>query len=179
MKIFGIGLERTATTSLVAAMQRLGFSATHFPASILEIERDDFVDDITVAYRFKRLDFLFPGSKFILTTREEAAWLDSCARWHGPRGDAPMPAGASVGFEALLALYGQTTFDPDVWLAGRRRYHQRVFDYFAARPDDLLLLDICGGEGWEILMPFLARAGALGPFPRENVFPIPPAPPAA
>ena len=32
---------------------------------------------------------------------------------------------------------------------------ENILMYFQDRPEDLLVIDICGGEGWEKLCPFL------------------------
>ena len=40
--------------------------------------------------------------------------------------------------------------------------------HFAGRPDDLLVLDVVGGEGWERLCPFLGLAPPDEPFPHFN-----------
>jgi hypothetical protein len=167
MKIFGIGLERTGTTSLAAAMRRIGFTTHHFPRSTNEIAEADFSNDITVACRYRDLDRLYPGSKFILTVREEEAWLDSCERWYGSLLQNRVLD--FTGMAAALYLYGIEVFDREIWRAGRAYHERGVLAHFADRPGDLLVIDICGGEGWEKLLPFLA--GAMPPFPCENVFP--------
>ncbi len=165
MKIFGIGLERTGTTSLMRAMQMLGFTCCHFPRTTNEIDAADFSNDISVACRFMYLDGRYLSSKFILTVREEESWLDSCRRWYGrlaEQGILDFTAGNAAQF-----LYGVTEFNAEAWAAGRRRHEETVRDYFVNRPGDLLVLDICGGQGWPALLAFVA---GLREFPRENVF---------
>jgi hypothetical protein len=44
-----------------------------------------------------------------------------------------------------------------------------VRNYFAGRPKDLLELDICAGEGWASLAPFLGRPLPTDPFPHEDL----------
>lgn len=166
MRIFGIGLERTGTTSLAAAMRRMGFTTRHFPRTTNEIDEADFSNDITVACRYRELDALYPGSKFILTIREEEAWLDSCVRWYGHLAEQRV-----LDFTAMAAarlLYGAEIFAPALWHIGRVEHEAAVAAYFADRSGDLLVVDICGGQGWEKLMPFLAPA--MPAFPQENVF---------
>jgi hypothetical protein len=48
-----------------------------------------------------------------------------------------------------------------------------VHDYFRERPDDLLVLNICAGEGWERLCPFLGQDVPGIPFPWANRRPGP------
>lgn len=164
-KIFGIGLERTGTTSVATAMSRLGLKTVHFPRSLREINEADFSDDITVSTRYAELDRAYPGSRFILTVRDEAAWLDSCRRWYGE-----LTLGGRIDFAAehcFWLLYGATQFDETKWLQGYRAHNAAVQWHFSDRPESLLVLDVCGGEGWGKLMTFL---GDSIPFPRDNVF---------
>jgi hypothetical protein len=49
-----------------------------------------------------------------------------------------------------------------------------VAAHFAGRPEDLLTLDLCAGEGWERLAPFLGwERVPERPFPWENRSPDP------
>jgi hypothetical protein len=55
----------------------------------------------------------------------------------------------------------------------RHRYvvetHQRnVLWYFQDRPSDLLMFDLCGGDGWEKLCSFLGKPIPDQPFPRVS-----------
>ena len=68
MKVFGIGLTRTGTTSLTEGLKVLGYSAIHCPMSYKEIDSFEASTDTAVAARFEFLDLLYPESKFILTT---------------------------------------------------------------------------------------------------------------
>jgi hypothetical protein len=100
VKIFGIGLSRTGTHSLGSALTTLGFRSVHFPcdsatreeiyrhfaagAASLRLSLLDLVDavvDTPVTCVYKALDQRYPGSRFILTTRDMAPWLNSCERY--------------------------------------------------------------------------------------------------
>ena len=90
-KIFGIGLSKTGTTSLYAALDQLGYrSATfrHMRESGLDrwFEGDfsedylanwDAVTDNPISAFYPQLDEQYPGSKFVLTVRDPEAWLTS------------------------------------------------------------------------------------------------------
>jgi hypothetical protein len=167
-KIFGIGLARTGTTSLCEAMKSLGYSAIHFPRSIMDIDAHDFSNDITVSRRYKILDVLYPNSKFILTIREMEDWLNSNRRWYEylRANDTYDPDGQ----EALLHLYGRQEFHDPTWIMGWHTHVNGVIDYFQERSSDLLIMNVCGGEGWERLCPFLGRTIPNEPFPRANEF---------
>jgi hypothetical protein len=47
-----------------------------------------------------------------------------------------------------------------------------VKEYFRDRPDDLLVMNICAGEGWEKLCPFLGLAIPKVKFPHEFKTPL-------
>lgn len=78
--VWGIGLTRTATTSLNQALEILGYRALHYPtlAQLLH-EPIEAATDEPVAVTYKYLDFLYPNSKFILTERDEDEWIRSTA----------------------------------------------------------------------------------------------------
>ncbi len=92
-KIFGIGLSRTGTKSLTAALNRLGFSIIHYPNDEVTQEElitgkynfsllnnHDGITDITMSPYYVQMDSLYPGSKFILTVRDKEAWLQGIER---------------------------------------------------------------------------------------------------
>ena len=171
--IFGIGLSKTGTTSLYAALDQLGYRAAtyrHFRGLGLEdwfggnFETDYLAEyeaatDMPLAVFYPQLDERYPGSLFILTVRRLDSWLES-AREH-----FTAEPGSSFGRQVRLATYGITGYDE-----GRFRYvyetHLRnVTWYFRERPEALLTLDAAGGEGWEKLCPFLDREQPDGSFP--------------
>lgn len=169
MKVFGVGLSRTGTTSLTKALRMLGYRTVHFPTSDEQIRRHDAATDASVAYRFEELDRAYPGSKFILTVRDEAAWLRSYYQFR----DQQVKIGRNwpMNREARAvrrAVYGTEEFDPDLWRAGFRRHNERVLRYFAERPEDLLVMDVTRGEGWEKLCPFLGKPIPAAAFPFAN-----------
>ena len=45
------------------------------------------------------------------------------------------------------------------------QHYQSVIHYFKDRPNDLLVLDICNGDGWEKLCPFVNKPFVDFPFP--------------
>ena len=60
-----------------------------------------------------------------------------------------------------------------LWLARRQvRYvaaHRgEVLAHFEGESDRLLIMDICRGDGWEVLCPFLGVPTRDGLFPHEN-----------
>ena len=171
--IFGIGLSKTGTTSLFAALAELGFrSATyrHLRGLGLEewfegnFERDylaeyDAATDLPLATFFPQLDARYSGSKFILTVRELDSWLKS-AETHFTR-----PPATSFGRDVRLATYGITGYDELRFRHVYETHARNVGRHFRERPEQLLTMDLVGGEGWEALCPFLERAVPDTPFP--------------
>jgi len=164
-KIFGIGLSKTGTTTLTQALEILGYSAVHFPRSFKEIEFCDAATDAPVADIFTVLDAKFPGSKFIYTVRDREQWLRSCEKYYSVRKRRP----DDLALELRRKIYGKAEFDRDLFAAGYENHHQHVMAYFADRPDDLLVLDICGKDaGWPPLCAFLGKPVPATPFPVAN-----------
>jgi len=109
-KVFGIGRNKTGTTSLREALREMGMRvAPQAPAEKLVgdwAKRDfrkliqlchsyDVFQDVpfSLPYTFEILDHEFPNSKFILTVRESAdVWFDSLVRFHSKLfGDGNLP----------------------------------------------------------------------------------------
>jgi len=165
-KVFGIGLSKTGTTSLSHALQVLGYrTATYSELSDLKLKewfegnfhKDylisfDAATDTPIGVFFRELDRRYPGSKFVLTIRDEDEWIKSVERqftkrdssWFGDRGN--------------LATYGYSKFNESEF---RRRYvdHvESVRSHFTGREHDFLELNLFQGEGWPELCKFLGSA---------------------
>ena len=156
-KIFCIGLSRTGTLSLHEALKRLGFTSAHYPRlnDIWDVtEKHDAVSDTPVCLHYIELDKAYPNSKFILTTRKLYDWLKS-ARWFF--GKAKLK-GKDLSFQQIFireVLYGAKWFNEAKYKEGFLTYQDKVFQYFKERPDDLLVMNILEGDGYEKLCPFL------------------------
>ena len=127
-----------------------------------QLDDYDGLTDITVAPYFEDLDRLYPESKFVLTVREEAGWLKSCKNhWTGrsafDAGDGSDEHKTHMEIRRFLraAVYASYDFEPERFVRTYRRHVENVKRYFADRPNDLLVLDITKGEGYEKLAPFL------------------------
>lgn len=176
-KIFGVGLNKTGPKSLSAAVEILGFASIHyvrrrindemecavdegkpfFSSCPREVRRADAYFDIrAIEAHFDVLDGEFPGSRFILHTRDLDDWLVSREN-HVLRNRERYTADTHPN--AWLDI------DRDEWTEVWHRHHARVRSYFASRPDDLLEMDVPGGDGWERLAPFLERPVREEPFP--------------
>lgn len=164
-KIFGIGLSKTGTNSLALALQTLGYSAIHYPANMMQVEAHDAVTDVSVSASFEDLDRLFPGSKFILTVREEDDWHESARRHYLKRRNHMNEFALSIHHR----LYGTFTYDRALFSEAYKRHHTRVQSYFAGRPSDLLRINLCDGSvTWNTLCDFLGKPVPNVAFPWAN-----------
>ena len=160
-KVFVIGLSKTGTTSLTAALRILGYSAKHLP-EVSEIRRFDAVADISVAVMFRTLDKWFPGSKFIYTTRDEESWLNACERHF-----SESTVSRDRWFRELrMRVFGCAYFDRSLFTEAYKVHDDRVREYFAGR-DDCLVLNV-RELGWEPVCAFLGKPVPDLPFPWEK-----------
>lgn len=191
-KVFGIGLSRTGTTSLTSALVLLGFRAEHFPCDDatrreisefvrapqkflpLTILRDlDALTDTPIAITYQGLDHAYPGSKFILTVRDSNSWLQSCeAYWSDflGAGMANVRPELTTYIEMINdTIYGVQDFDAQHFSRAYAQHVAEVHTYFRHRPDDLLVLDLVAGQGWEQLCEFLRLPQPRVKFPHNNI----------
>lgn len=139
-------------------------------------------------------DALFPGARFILTVREPQAWADSYVRYYRREFgledvetfDEATFAGKTLYLEpgyvhrVLRPLLTEAqggvpvtrwdlAFDRDFLIERYQTRNAEVRAYFAARPDDLLVLDPAEETDTGRLLAFLGRSDIpAGPYPRAN-----------
>lgn len=172
-KIFCIGFQKTGTSSMGKALEYLGYSVCgavglrdpDIPNNIKsiafdQIEKYDAFQDNPWPILYKELDAKYPGSKFILTRRNTESWINSVV---GHFGSTPQ--------EMERWIYGAPypEGNQDVFIERYQRHNQEVLDYFADRPDDLLVLDIESGDLWQPLADFLGKEMPAEPFPHANM----------
>jgi hypothetical protein len=179
-RIFGVGVHRTGTSSVARALSILGFRTSHWSRHeqimadvqagnyrLRVMESLDAVLDFPIPVLYRELDAAFPGSRFILTVRDQREWLASAEEHTRSRSLLP---------EEVM-FYGADTFNGDEALNRYREHNQRVIDHFSGRPN-LLVLDVSAGEGWERLAPFCDRPVPALPFPWVRPVFEPPGPAA-
>lgn len=171
MKVFGIGQPKTGTTSLGMAFEALGLSHTTWDPKLVDdlVEGDftrileradqfDSFDDLPWShpYIFPLLDERYPGSKFVLTTRDPGSWLKSVE--------------AHFTTERTAEQYRIRDFEAkaDGLCEAFIARDEAIQNYFTGREDDLLVLRVCDGEGWEKLCPFLGLPVPAESFPHMN-----------
>ena len=161
---FGIGLPKTGLTSLTKAFRIMGFNTVQYPKNgqLNRIERADFMDDLPIPSRYVQYSSTYPASKFILTTRDLDEWLPSCERHWGR-----IRYGQRLR-NRLMETFGSIHFEKELFIKVYNDHMSSVIDFFKDQPDRLLVLNICGGEGWDKLCPFVGKdIPAEHPFPWE------------
>ena len=194
VKIVGGGLGRTGTTSLKAALERLGFGPAYHMFEVIErpghslawhrivfggpMEWDLFDDyqsilDWPAVSYWRQLIEHYPDAKVILTQRDPDAWYKSVtdtiyARLTAPLG-ADVPEEQRKHREMTRKLFLEDMFD------GRFEDKRHAIDVFerhnrevreTVEPGRLLVYDV--KQGWEPLCKFLGVAVPEEPFPRLN-----------
>jgi len=166
-KVFGVGLSRTATTSLTIALLKLGYNAKHYPKPtelVAESQNHDALTDIPVILAYRQFDSIYPNAKFILTEREMEPWLDSCERHWGKK---KRRKSNPIALLVRRAVFGVEMFDRKLFKVAYRIHRDQVLSYFSGRPGKLLIMNICDGDGYEKLCPFLGLDIPEEPFPHD------------
>jgi hypothetical protein len=183
-RIFGIGMHKTATTSLHNALSILGFDSAHWRSAhwakaiwkqmrdcgrSRTLERHYALCDLPIPLFYRELDEAYPGSKFILTVRSEHKWLRSVANHWDPNSN-PYRGGWNhdpFTHKVHRELYGQKWFDADIFLERYRRHNAEVLEYFRERPDALCVINMDTDDVWAKLCPFLDRPIPDQPYPHS------------
>ncbi|MET0903205.1 MAG: glycosyltransferase [Acidimicrobiales bacterium] len=175
-RVFGIGLNKTGTSSLHEAFQMLRLESLHWggPAirQLVEASRDagdpllsrldqrfDAFSDIQVlSSSFEQLDQQYPGSRFILTVRPVDDWIESRRR-HVEVNRQRQAVGDYTGHFVDV--------DEAAWRSEWHEHVGRVRSYFAGR-DEFLEVDLTELSSWSPLCQLLDVPEPRGPFPWAN-----------
>lgn len=185
-RVFEIGLPRMGSKSLTIAMHELGWKSAHGPNTVKEaksLRHHIAYGTLTDALVFQRYEFVgqmtpwyavlaetFPEAKFILLTRRFHSWYRSCVRhWRKRLDKIVQAADGSYEYAAVwrLSVFGQVAATKTAF---RRTYNNHIADvvrYFG-ESDKLLTMNICSGEGWDRLCPFLGVDILDTPFPKQR-----------
>jgi len=201
-KYFCIGRNKTGTTSLKKAFEDFGFSVGdqctaerlahryyfngEFEPIIEYCESAQAFQDVPFSWpeTYKHLDRAYPGSKFILTLRDDAEqWYRSITRFHAKVfGNGNIPSSGllkSAGYAAkgfmynTVKIHGTPDDDPynkKTMIAHYEAYNRDVLEYFKNRPEDLLVINIAADGDFQRFCEFIKvemPQGAKG-FPWEN-----------
>jgi len=163
-KVFCIGYVKTGLTSLAKALSILGYRSVQFLRTasepkegwvefIINRNYDAFTDyPLWMKDVYSRLDKVIPNSKFILSIRDKQSWMNSYYNYYkgGP-------------FEAKNSEELQQKYQRYEWL------NKQAIDYFQDKPNQLLIINIFEGDGWNELCNFLNKPIPNKPFPHKNI----------
>jgi hypothetical protein len=184
-RVFGIGLHKTGTTSLHEAFKILGFDSLHWgtgEAPLIWYEMNALgrsstleqfyaLSDNPIPLLYEKLDKAYPGSKFILTVRDELDWLASVRKLYDYKHNPTRRLWDvyPISNQIHTALYGRQDFDALVFLERYRRHNAEVRAYFKNRPHDLLVINLDESSGkMAALCKFLNRPVPNVSYPRMN-----------
>lgn len=173
-KVFCIGFHKTGTTSMAHALARLGYRVTGpnnpeveiTKISVLKmaldlVEKFDAFQDNPWPVIYKEIDVIFPNSRFILTVRDSDRWIESALNHFGNRK-------TRMRKWIYGSEYGCPLGNEQIYLERYNAHYQDVRNYFKDRPNDLLVMDLSNGDGWEKLCPFLGFNIINDSFPHTN-----------
>jgi hypothetical protein len=182
-RIFGIGFHKTGTTSLYEAFKILGYDAAHWTnarwartiweemeatGKSITLEKAYALTDFPIGLLWRELDKAYPGSKFILTVRDVADWLDSVEKHFSDANPWRSSWDGDCFTHKLHTLvYGRKKFDRQVMLDRYWRHNAEVLDYFKGR-NDLLVMP---RPEWTPLCTFLGKDVPNVPYPKANLTP--------
>lgn len=186
-KIFGIGLQRTGTTSLGRALALLGFNHCGFQAELVNhyrqgdmakviaaTEQYDSFEDWPWPLIYQQLHDIYPDALFVLTTRaSEDRWFESMvkhakfvAQKRAIANDGDLNARGRKSFRAEVYGYDNPEDNRGHHIDFYRSHCRAVRDYFSDKPASLI--EVCWehGDGWSELC-----AGLGVPVPQKHDFP--------
>jgi hypothetical protein len=176
--VFGIGLPKTGTSSLTAALNCLGIPTLHnyLPdgeSRLYRLVEDNLeknqklFDPIDQKYKgfvdfmgdqhYETLCTQYPDSVFIYTKREFVSWFESRVISYKKN----ILNGRAQYFEDVDSVHvemAQQYFEQN----------KKIPEFFRDKPHRYLEIDICAGDGWDKLCKFLDLPVQQLPFPHEN-----------
>ena len=199
-KYFCIGRNKTGTTSLKTAFEDLGFPVGdqvtaeqlankyyfdgNFQPIIAYCESAQVFQDAPFSWAetFKYLDKAYPGSKFILTVRDDAEqWYRSITKFHAKRfGHGHIPTANELRAARYVAkgfvyksvkLHGapdDDIYNKQILMDHYNRHNQAVMEYFRDRPQDLLVINLSERGSYRKFVDFLGVASNRNEFPWKN-----------
>lgn len=166
-KVFGLGFQKTGTSTLEAMLRRMGYNEIlsyhqfrdmadtdgltleDVKARAMElVQTCEVAKDTPWPLFYKELDAAFPGAKFIHIIRDRDAWIKSAV------GDfAHWP---NMIHQAIYGVPCPKDHE-EIWLERYDRHNAEVATYFEGRPDDYLQLHLEDGLTYEKICPFLNK----------------------
>lgn len=201
--MFCIGLNKTGTTSLKSFFEKVGFIVgdqweaerlyTYFYSGDYDLIHEHirtaevFQDfPFSVPGFYKELVRKYPGSKYILSVREnDQVWFNSVLNFHkqvfGGGGEVTIDdlknsdyIEKGAAWEMFSATYGVSEtdirlYDNERLTAVYNRHNNDVADFFTDSEDSLIVIDLKKSEDFSRLCDFLGIRTELRGFPWENI----------
>ena len=196
-KVFCIGRNKTGTTSLEQVLRGFGYivglqseaellmndwAVRDFRRIVQYCQTADAFQDVpfSLDFTYQILDYVFPGSKFILTVRNSAdEWYESLVRFHGKLlGVNGVPTADDLKnfhynskgwmWQTTQYVYGvdeTTLYNESIYKAHYTNHNNQAMEYFRFRPKDFLVLNISVPSAMQSLCNFLdiAYTGQMMP----------------
>jgi hypothetical protein len=161
-KIFIIGLPRTATTSVCAAMLELGFKTAHTAYTNQSMNDAQVIADTPVFCDYQLLDKTYANAKFIYLERDFATWLPSIRQLlirmykNLQRTDGGFNPTLKRCYNDIFSPLTLENIEKDEFLQSCYASHQQgINDYFEGREQDLLKIDVSDKDSFQSLLGFL------------------------
>lgn len=199
-KIFCVGSNKTGTTSLAAFFVSLGFrlgsqemgetllrdyAFRNFHPIVALAHSATFFQDVPFScpFTFQAMDMAFPGSKFILSVRDNPdRWCDSLIRFHTKLiGKGRLPTAQDLReypyawpgwlLQAMQLMYDVDEDDPYDRFQLIDSYDRHIYNvqrYFKKRPDALLTINVGDDDAAERLLAFVGVPQSDATMPRLN-----------
>ncbi len=179
-KVFCIGFHKTGTTSMGTLLRELGYRCmsayrTRDQAFVQALAKGDLGALFAIADRanafednpwplfFKEMQARYPGSRFILTTRDPEAWGRSVQNHFGNQ--------AEPDSAMRRLIYGEDAGDPsgqaDRYRARMLAHNAAVRTHFKGSPD-LLEVDVSQANALGLICDFLGHDTGLERMPHAN-----------
>jgi hypothetical protein len=177
MKVFGIGLNKTGTTTLGKALEILGFqdhvscrsdlvkvwSKGGDLSPVFQVaDQSNNFEDWPWPLVYRELYERYDEARFILTLR------DSAETWHRSLCKHARRKGPSENRKLIYGHYMPHDFK-EADISFYNQHNESVRTFFAKNGPEKLL-EVCweNGDGWEALCSFLEVEVPAQPFPRLN-----------
>ena len=142
LKVFGVGLSRTSTTSLSHHLASLGLTVLHYDAFLTIYlnnnsastfdwrgiyDKVDAVMDLPTSFYYKELYAVYPNSVFISTERNPETWFKSFEKYLKKMLKTLFLGQTSFILDSLhTTVYGSAEPDHNLWIENYKKHYARV-----------------------------------------------------
>lgn len=175
VKVFGIGMNKTGTTTLGRCLKILGYKHISHSEQLTRMYHDDKTEKLIEKVKnvdsledwpwplmYRQLAQNFPDAKFVLTVRKSPeAWLKSLML-HSYK----LPP--KENYHDIVFGFKYPLGHEDYHLEFYNKHNKEVIEYFSDKPGRLLVVCWENGDGWEELCSFLNIKKPRKTFPHEG-----------